>query len=253
MFRRYAPKQDRFAQPDPYDGSYNLQNPQSLNRYAYTNGDPVNYVDPSGLNLEAHGFCYFVVQEEWMWREYRNPPGRWECRFWGGGGGFGGGGFGGGEQDLGKHYNNCVRAITNKWGAGPPLPTKEQKDAYDLDKKHTLENLGLDSNHASFEGSIAFLSALVSGLIGGSIEGLKTGKVFGPKGAIVGAVIGALVGAGFELYKEYSKLEEKKALQIRQLGERHPVAALYDAFETGRANDIAGSCNHILEEMKKQG
>jgi RHS repeat-associated protein len=60
MFRRYAPKQNRFAQPDPYDGSYNRYNPQSLNRYAYTQGDPVNFVDPLGLNLEAGngGACY---------------------------------------------------------------------------------------------------------------------------------------------------------------------------------------------------
>jgi RHS repeat-associated protein len=53
MFRRYAPKQDRFAQPDPYDGSYSLANPQSLNRYAYTQGDPVNFVDPLGLLISV--------------------------------------------------------------------------------------------------------------------------------------------------------------------------------------------------------
>ncbi len=39
----------RFHQPDPYDGSYNLTDPQSLNRYAYVQNDPVNFVDPSGL------------------------------------------------------------------------------------------------------------------------------------------------------------------------------------------------------------
>jgi RHS repeat-associated protein len=61
MFRRYAPKQDRFAQPDPYDGSMSLANPQSLNRYTYTNGDPVNFVDPLGLFASAPGgggTCY---------------------------------------------------------------------------------------------------------------------------------------------------------------------------------------------------
>jgi hypothetical protein len=55
MFRRYNRWHDRFDQPDPYDGSYDETDPQSLNRYAYTNGDPVNFVDPLGLlRLECH-------------------------------------------------------------------------------------------------------------------------------------------------------------------------------------------------------
>jgi hypothetical protein len=49
MFRRYESKWSRFAQHDPYDGSYNLSDPQSLNRYAYVQNDPVNFTDPSGL------------------------------------------------------------------------------------------------------------------------------------------------------------------------------------------------------------
>jgi RHS repeat-associated protein len=49
MFRRYNRWQSRFDQPDPYDGSYSLGDPQSFNRYAYTQNDPVNFVDPSGL------------------------------------------------------------------------------------------------------------------------------------------------------------------------------------------------------------
>ena len=53
MMRRYQPSNSRFHQPDPYDGSYNLTDPQSLNRYAYVQNDPVNFVDPSGLDLEG--------------------------------------------------------------------------------------------------------------------------------------------------------------------------------------------------------
>jgi len=49
MFRRYNRWQSRFDQPDPYDDSYSLANPQSFNRYAYVQNDPVNFVDPSGL------------------------------------------------------------------------------------------------------------------------------------------------------------------------------------------------------------
>jgi RHS repeat-associated protein len=53
MNRRYIATSTRFSQPDPYDGSYSLTDPQSFNRYAYVNNDPVNFVDPTGLDT-----CY---------------------------------------------------------------------------------------------------------------------------------------------------------------------------------------------------
>ena len=49
MNRRYGSSGSRFLQPDPFDGSYDLANPQSFNRYAYVQNDPVNFTDPSGL------------------------------------------------------------------------------------------------------------------------------------------------------------------------------------------------------------
>jgi RHS repeat-associated protein len=55
MMRRYGSYWSRFSQPDPYDGSYSLSNPQSFNRYAYTLGDPVNFVDPNGLDIGGVG------------------------------------------------------------------------------------------------------------------------------------------------------------------------------------------------------
>ena len=48
MARRYSPT-GRFSQPDPYSGSYDFSDPQSLNRYAYVGNDPVNKRDPSGM------------------------------------------------------------------------------------------------------------------------------------------------------------------------------------------------------------
>jgi hypothetical protein len=42
--------------PDPYMGSYNWNNPQSLNRYGYVGGSPFGAVDPSGL--DASGWFY---------------------------------------------------------------------------------------------------------------------------------------------------------------------------------------------------
>jgi RHS repeat-associated protein len=55
QMRRYSGAQQRFSQPDPYDGSYSLADPQSFNRYSYVQNDPVNFVDPSGLD----GFIYW--------------------------------------------------------------------------------------------------------------------------------------------------------------------------------------------------
>ena len=48
MMRRYQSSMSRFSHPDPYDGSYDLANPQSLNRYAYVQNDPMNLTDPTG-------------------------------------------------------------------------------------------------------------------------------------------------------------------------------------------------------------
>ncbi len=57
MARRYHGWWSRFSQPDPYDGSYSLGDPQSLNRYSYVQSDPANFTDPSGLNecLDSQG------------------------------------------------------------------------------------------------------------------------------------------------------------------------------------------------------
>jgi RHS repeat-associated protein len=49
MFRQYSPTQGRWMSPDPYDGSMDFGNPQSLNRYTYVNNMPLSMTDPSGL------------------------------------------------------------------------------------------------------------------------------------------------------------------------------------------------------------
>ena len=51
MHRRYNQYISTFYQPDPYDGSYDFSDPQSFNRYSYVQGDPVNLVDPMGLDV----------------------------------------------------------------------------------------------------------------------------------------------------------------------------------------------------------
>jgi len=48
MNRQYHSYWQRFDQPDPFDGSASLADPQSFNRYSYCYNDPVNFVDPDG-------------------------------------------------------------------------------------------------------------------------------------------------------------------------------------------------------------
>jgi len=66
--RYYSNAYGRFMTPDPYKGRSggpgDPNNPQSWNRYAYVLGDPVNWVDPAGLDNCAPGDilpCAIVV------------------------------------------------------------------------------------------------------------------------------------------------------------------------------------------------
>jgi RHS repeat-associated protein len=50
QYRQYANTQGRWLSPDPYDGSYDTSNPQSMNRYVYALNNPLSLIDPSGLD-----------------------------------------------------------------------------------------------------------------------------------------------------------------------------------------------------------
>ncbi|MBS1798188.1 MAG: hypothetical protein JSS95_00015 [Acidobacteria bacterium] len=50
QFRQYSSTQGRWMSPDPYDGSYDVFSPQSLNRYSYVGNRPLTELDPLGLN-----------------------------------------------------------------------------------------------------------------------------------------------------------------------------------------------------------
>jgi RHS repeat-associated protein len=49
QFRQYSNTQGRWLSPDPYRGSYDAGNPQSLNPYNYVLNNPLTWVDSSGL------------------------------------------------------------------------------------------------------------------------------------------------------------------------------------------------------------
>ncbi|GGG75787.1 RHS repeat-associated core domain-containing protein [Edaphobacter dinghuensis] len=48
QFRQYGSTMGRWMSPDPYNGSMDLANPQSFNRYSYVGNMPMRFIDPSG-------------------------------------------------------------------------------------------------------------------------------------------------------------------------------------------------------------
>jgi RHS repeat-associated protein len=89
MHRRYNRWHARFDQPDPYAGSYDLTNPQSFNRYSYVMNDPVNFVDPSGLDGVLGAWAGI----------YLNPP-TGSVTVYGSNNNIIGGGFGAGDAGM---------------------------------------------------------------------------------------------------------------------------------------------------------
>jgi len=63
-FRKLETQAGRWTSPDPYKGSMQLGDPQSFNRFAYVLNDPVNTVDPSGLDgvREAVGLAQQLLK-----------------------------------------------------------------------------------------------------------------------------------------------------------------------------------------------
>lgn len=50
QYRNLGVEMGRFTRPDPYDGSYDPTNPQSLNRYSYVKNNPLSHTDILGLD-----------------------------------------------------------------------------------------------------------------------------------------------------------------------------------------------------------
>jgi RHS repeat-associated protein len=61
----------RYLRPGPNGRSYNLAAPRTMNRYAYVNNDPINSVDPLGLDgfclIHTVGTIYFSSFRAYAW------------------------------------------------------------------------------------------------------------------------------------------------------------------------------------------
>lgn len=64
LYRQYASTQGRWLSPDPYNGSYDLNDPQSLNRYTYLAGRPLAAIDSLGLDGFWDSFLEFITLEK---------------------------------------------------------------------------------------------------------------------------------------------------------------------------------------------
>jgi len=60
-WRKYENLSGRWTSPDPYNGSITIADPQSFHRYNYTQNDPINFIDPSGLDGEQFPVYYVCV------------------------------------------------------------------------------------------------------------------------------------------------------------------------------------------------
>jgi RHS repeat-associated protein len=112
MFRKYVPRLGRFCSADRLAGK--TSNPQSLNRFAYALNDPVNLIDPLGLEVMCITWevytCRDVVlasDEDRGWQTVCEYVGEFSGGCYGfsgggfgGGGGNGGGGGGGSAEDI---------------------------------------------------------------------------------------------------------------------------------------------------------
>jgi RHS repeat-associated protein len=118
--RYYSSSHGRFLTPDPYVSNDALRNPQSWNRYSYVENDPVNFLDPTGLERssieEFMGCVDAPFGGPWTWRcdPTRSAEGGTPR---GGGGGpiveepRGGGGTEGGEEGEENYRPECDRSI----------------------------------------------------------------------------------------------------------------------------------------------
>ncbi len=181
-----------------YDGSYNLTDPQSFNRYSYPQNDPVNFVDPSGLDDDPpEGWPDDLVTTEWI---YTSAP------YWPGSG------FGGGEMGLLERRpvggNPLITVPSSTPTPTPQKPKSPVEQAFDKARAACLARKKAEADKARSEYRNKYSSRLFwsmgTGALVGAVRGGYVGAIGGEfleplgggvPGAAVGVVVGGIFGA----------------------------------------------------------
>jgi RHS repeat-associated protein len=118
-FRQSSSSMARWTTPDPAGlAAVDPTNPQSWNRYAYVLNNPLNLVDPMGLDDVSSGDCGAVSAVVFSGKSRHRSRAMDDCGP-GGGGIDGGGAGGGGDVPLDPNGGNCdVCQVTLQPGLG---------------------------------------------------------------------------------------------------------------------------------------
>ena len=179
MNRYYGSTMGRFLTPDPYGGSPTLARPTSWNRYAYVEGDPVNYNDPSGLYIarprdeggSGGGWFDFGIRGslyDWA-RNWRPSPLPEPGEPSGGRGPSKGTRFlNSAYANYGQKLNECITAIFGEKASAIPEQTRENAP-------------GLDTTQSGAELSAKLDQQFYAGVIPeGTVDPVK-----GPNGTVL--------------------------------------------------------------------
>src|SRR6266446_3680315 len=140
-FRQYSSSLGRWMHPDPAGlAAVDPSNPQSWNRYAYVDDDPLNLTDSSGLYPVCLGSSLFDQVDFYVDEKYqgsdltyignlcgdqgqRLPPDRSGLLIHGGGGGGGGSGRGGGNGSGDNWWGTFAKEFFKLSGGPGNVPT----------------------------------------------------------------------------------------------------------------------------------
>ena len=265
--RTYSPGQGRFAQVDPIGiSATTASNPQSQNLYAYTQDNPIDFIDPSGLNLIAFFYptnCRIIRHNEIGGPTYACDIG---VHFMDTSGGNSSGTFDGGN---GGAINR--RPAPTK----PAPPSKDQNELLKKCYKNALDGYNAAGNtsaqqwveslkFSNFFSSMASLAIGGGSLLANIKPGISIPKVFIQNGKVMvkitptltrvvglgvrAAGIGAVIGSIGVDVAEYAGLGREGFLRdaVRECNRAHPnatnkVTSLYNPFLSGKVSDVVNN------------